>query len=275
MSRPVLHAIVERMCSGGTDLSELRAHLTELKESNAMIAERCMTPMMVAAMHGRSDVLDELISAGASVNFCGRADKASGNMLDTMNWWFNGDDRASPLYMSAAKGHLDCVARLIEANADVNLANTRDGSTPLYVACDQGQHECVERLLAAGAVVDAVRSEDGRTPLAAASALGHQECARLLCALGADVDHADISGETPMSLAYALLQSRPAEQRREACLAMLGAAVPRARVTAMQVRVGTMHAHSATAKPLARATVLLHPFPTRVLCPAVGESGGG
>ena len=74
------------------------------------------------------------------------------------------------------------MSALIEAGADINLANN-DDYTPLFVASQKGHMEVVRELLAAGAdhtlawIIDDQRKE---TPLEAAHLHGHHRIVQLL-----------------------------------------------------------------------------------------------
>ena len=193
------------------------------------------SPVMIAAAHGRSDLLEVLLSAGASPNFAGRTSDVSltnRGVAAAVDRWVNG--AASPLYVSAAGGHAACVTLLLLSGADPNQPHTKTGATPLFACCERGDAACASRLLAGGASVDQPRTSDGLTPLAICCAHGHLDCARVLVQSGASADVRSVSGETPLSLAFAFAQTLNAPQRAECCLALLshdvrsGAARPEA-----------------------------------------------
>ena len=252
---PKLQDVVERVCAKDGDINDLKMHLAHFPKQGDQKGDEMMSEcLMIAVTFGRADCLDTLIKAGGSPNFSANADVTLSTRAALMDWFVSGDDSATPLYVAAIKGHADCVKRLLAAGAEVDARHTRDGSTPLFAASDQGHAPCVEQLLAADAAVEMARTSDGRTPLGAACVHGHHDCARLLCSAGADIDHHSNSEDTPLSLAFTYLQSRSAELRREACLAMLAPkAAQRAelRINALQVRAS--HRRSiATAARLAR-----------------------
>ena len=60
---------------------------------------------------------------------------------------------------------------LIDAGANVNLAETTMGWTPLCVASENGNVDLVEVLIKAGANVNQASTTDGGTPLFVASQL--------------------------------------------------------------------------------------------------------
>ena len=218
-----LRGIVETICTQGEPSGQaLKSHLESFPLSDK---EEDGTALMVAAKHGRSDLLDILIGAGMPPNLVGRPTLDSNRgVMAAVDRWMNGE--ASALYIAAQAGHAECVSLLILANANANFEHTQDGSSPLYASCEAGHPECAARLLTAGANADHPRKTDGRTPLGAACANGHYECARLLCSHGAVVDKAPQMAEatfTPFDLAVQYSRSHASASRvMEACLAMLG-----------------------------------------------------
>ena len=117
-------------------------------------------PIVSAAIHDDSQILDLLIRHGADVNAC-----TSGG--------------STALNVAASLGRVDIAAALIRAGADVNAADAH-GWTPLMGAATRS--ECaglVDALLAAGARTDATNDE-GETAFRFASRLGNRPAVRLL-----------------------------------------------------------------------------------------------
>ena len=52
--------------------------------------------------------------------------------LDAVN--ICADDGASPLFLAAQEGHVDCIRLLLEHGADANLATTDPVALPLHAA---------------------------------------------------------------------------------------------------------------------------------------------
>jgi len=105
----------------------------------------------------------------------------------------------SPIADAASAGGLEQVRELIDAGADVNVAQT-DGSTALLWAAYQSYPEMVATLVAAGA--DPNDANDfGVTPLLQASRNGDTPVIKALLDGGADVKLTHASGETALMAA--------------------------------------------------------------------------
>ena len=93
----------------------------------------------------------------------------------------------TPTHAASLWGLKDVVSALIEAGADINLANN-DSCTPLFIASQEGHVEVVRALLAAGADHTLARDIDDQrkeTPLEAAHRQGHRSIVQLLQEYGA------------------------------------------------------------------------------------------
>lgn len=92
----------------------------------------------------------------------------------------------TPLHWAAFKNEKDCVALLLDYNADPNARAHPSGWTPLHDAAYSNSSECIELLINKGAHVDA-RANSGATPLCFAAQEDASEAARLLLNCGADL----------------------------------------------------------------------------------------
>jgi len=127
------------------------------------------TPLLVAIFAGHSDVVKELIKAGADVN--------KGNSR-----------KETPLMFASRDGYLKIVKILLAAGADVNAKSSSysDSTGPrsytaLYFASKRGHLPIVKALLATGAKVNISGTE---SPLAAAASGGHLEIVKELQKVG-------------------------------------------------------------------------------------------
>ena len=138
------------------------------------------TPLMIAALCGKSNIVEHLLNANADV------DKPNHN-------------GATPLFIAAQNGHVDVVKYLIDHGADVDKPN-HNGATPLFIAAQTGDVNVVKYLIDHGAEIDKERN-DGATPLFMAANQGDLEIVQLLLDNGAKVDHKNKQGNTPLMFA--------------------------------------------------------------------------
>lgn len=110
------------------------------------------TALFVACQGGYTNIVKELLNAGANVNAVMK-------------------DRATPLFIAAQNGHRTVVLMLLAAGSNVDDARY-DGATSLWIASQMGHDHIVKILLQKGAYVDAVRN-DGATALFKAAHKGH------------------------------------------------------------------------------------------------------
>ncbi|XP_024589797.1 ankyrin repeat domain-containing protein 27 isoform X4 [Neophocaena asiaeorientalis asiaeorientalis] len=124
------------------------------------------SPLHVAALHGRADLLLLLVKHGASV---GARDAK----------------QAVPLHLACQKGHFQVVKCLLDSNAKPNKKDI-SGNTPLLYACSRGHHEVAALLLQHGASINASNNK-GNTALHEAVIEKHVFVVELLLLHGASV----------------------------------------------------------------------------------------
>ena len=112
-------ALVKPLIEAGADVNKLASPHYFLNDASGKRRKRTdvlrdVTPVFDAADKGHTDVVMELIKAGADVNLA----TSSGD---------------TPLFMAAHNGHESCVAVLIQAGADVRKAR-KNGWTPMKIA---------------------------------------------------------------------------------------------------------------------------------------------
>ena len=198
----------KRALSSG-DLEKVR-ELIGSRNLNERTGKYKQTALMAAASEGWTTLVDEFILRGAELD-----------LVDV-----NGD---TALHYAAQFGHANCVKRLLEAGAnvnlkdrwqqtpltmaagmsdfvgqqvliehpgtDVNLASNHGGSA-LHYAAGFGQVPMLQILLRRGANINFSRMDDGITPLMNAVICRQVEAFNLLLAEGADVRPRDKSGRT-------------------------------------------------------------------------------
>ena len=149
-----------------------------------------------AALMGKYEVLDILISHDADVNY---RDPLNGlSPLHKAVSYIGGSRSAGsntlpPMDSAFGQNKKKFAEILISRGADVN-AKSKGGITPLHEA---GSKEIVELLLAHGARIES-RTDDGNTPLFGKEI---QEVAEALIAHGADANSKNEAGNTPLHFA--------------------------------------------------------------------------
>ncbi|XP_050678705.1 ankyrin repeat domain-containing protein 29 isoform X2 [Leptidea sinapis] len=122
-------------------------------------------------------------------------------LLDTGKVHIDSRDRdgTTPLILSAAMGHTQCVAELLAQGADPACCRTT-GTSALFFAAQGGFLDIARLLLDAGAAIDAP-SMDGGTPLFVASQCGHLSVVEELIARGANVNSCMKDKASPLFIA--------------------------------------------------------------------------
>ena len=118
-------------------------------------------PLHLAAFFGQRAAVERLMAAGADINAVSR------NAL-----------RNTPLHAAVAGGHVEVSLVLINAAADVNVADA-GGHTAFHIAAEAGYVPVARALFERGADAHAVDAED-RTPLSRAAAKGHTDIVDLI-----------------------------------------------------------------------------------------------
>ncbi|MFI7386466.1 ankyrin repeat domain-containing protein [Streptomyces sp. NPDC049813] len=104
------------------------------------------TPLLVASRDGHTDIVSELLAAGADVN---AVEPTFG---------------AVPLHKAVYNGHADITGLLVRApGIDLDHQGATNGYAPLHDALWHGYEDCARVLIAAGARTD-LRGHDGKSP---------------------------------------------------------------------------------------------------------------
>ncbi|KAJ9442327.1 hypothetical protein DIPPA_19608 [Diplonema papillatum] len=136
------------------------------------------TALWIASQNGHSAVVKEFIAAGASVD-------AQNKNGDTALW-------------IASQNGCSVVKELIAAGADLDVQG-KNGGTALWIASQNGC-SVVKELIAAGADLD-VQGKSGATALYVASQNGHSAVVKELIAAGANLDVQIKDGATALYVA--------------------------------------------------------------------------
>ena len=157
------------------------------------------TPLNFACLGGHIKVVRALIEANANldaINKCGETALHAALRMSSQS------------VLADGKAHDECVAALISAGANVNLADRDMGISPLFVASAEGQVGLVTSLLAAQADIDQANAS-GYTALHIACScpsgrmygLPTAACIAALLAAGADYKIKNKEGMTALDMA--------------------------------------------------------------------------
>ena len=127
-----------------------------------------LTPLLVAAQKGHTDICGLLLAHGSNVNEA---------VPDTKN---------TALHLAAGNGQNASVEALLSWGAEVNL-QSHVGFTPVHVACQEGHLLCVLTLLKAGANLT-LPNNQGSLPIHSAASRNSVEIVKTLLEHGCSPD---------------------------------------------------------------------------------------
>jgi ankyrin repeat protein len=161
-------AISSMLLANGADPNKLTAF-----DIGAEAQQRC-SPLVLAALHNRVDIISLLLSYGAKLD--------DGSMI------------TNPTFAASKMGSVNTLALLRSKGADINVTD-QDGKTALHHAVKENTHKSLDYLCQkAGATVN-TRSKKGKSPLMVAVKKGCHHCVDQLLACGADVNALDNDGK--------------------------------------------------------------------------------
>jgi ankyrin repeat protein len=132
-------AVVRRLLAAGAVVDERYPFFNGFNDDH--------TPLLVACRDGHTEIVGELLRAGADVN---AVEPTFG---------------AVPLHKAVYNGHADITGLLVgQAGVDLDFQGITNGYTPLHDALWHGYEDCARLLLGAGARLDP-RGHDGKRPL--------------------------------------------------------------------------------------------------------------
>ncbi|MDC0857423.1 ankyrin repeat domain-containing protein [Rickettsiales bacterium] len=176
-----------------------------------------MTPLMLAIREGHDDIALKLIETATTetlnnISFEGYTamtlacsennESVLSALLQRADLELNPSNcEYTPLLHASLHKNEALVNALVKKGASVNHTN-KDGVTALLVAVENDDFKLVELFITLGADVDKVRFSDGKTPLIVAIEKGNLELASKLVECDVNVNHIDLSGISPLRLAF-------------------------------------------------------------------------
>ena len=151
--------------AGAGNIGEVKRQLWLGVSPNSDFSWYANTPLIKAAVYGRTEIVKLLLEKGADVNK-------------------HNEGGETPLHYAAQHGHVRVVEILLEHGADVSAKGTGCG-TPLQWAGRNGQIKAAKLLLAYGADINQQAASESTALIKAASA-DHFEMVEFLLARGAD-----------------------------------------------------------------------------------------
>ena len=152
------------------------------------------TALHVAALHGHTQCVDELLSWGAepcsgdstaqtALHYAANQEEVLYALLSsgTARFAVNIEaepSRATPLLYAAYYGNIGAISCLIDYGADIDGADA-EGTTALHIAAFNGQRKAVKLLVKYGASLK-LRDSQGRTPVEVAEVAGHEKVVKSL-----------------------------------------------------------------------------------------------
>lgn len=130
---------VKSLIAGGAEVNTVYPHVNSFLDGH--------TPLLVAARDKHTEIVGDLLAAGAAVR--------------VEDWVFKG----APIHKATYNGNLE-ILKLIASHPDVdlNVQGPINGYTPLHDALWHGFEDCARLLIEAGAHLD-LRGHDGKTVL--------------------------------------------------------------------------------------------------------------
>ncbi|KAK8009845.1 hypothetical protein PG990_008810 [Apiospora arundinis] len=171
-----------------------------------------LSPLMVAALAGRTDVMRLLIEHGADdratndfeytllhlATITNHTEMIRFLIEDEANIEARGDRGETPLIIAAKQGWMDSVRVLVGYKADLNIRDFK-GATPLHYAVKNEDKVLIHYLIQKGADME-IGNSDGMTVLIQAAGLGHRDILSLFLNNDANVSAKDKYGRTALHL---------------------------------------------------------------------------
>ncbi|CAB3253574.1 unnamed protein product [Arctia plantaginis] len=185
----IYHKLCHPLCNCKKCCCKISRNL--LKTSPTVISRDShgLTPLHVACIHGKANIVECLIEMNSDVN------------ATDLN-------ECTPLHYASARGHQNALLLLLHSGANINQANI-DKNMPLHMAVNNGHLNCVKALIyfaehSRRKIEINCVNESGNTPLHLASKWGYEGIARLLIENGAEPSFQNKHNKTAFDYAHNL-----------------------------------------------------------------------
>lgn len=208
-----LHRAVERQ-----ELDKIRNILKENSSVVEVMDKFGLTPLMVAAQKGFTDVMEILLGFNADPNYAssngktslmiacyaGQEDAARLLRRHDVPWETRDKNGLTAVHYTADGGHDDLLLWVLRDGGPVDIEDSVNGWSPLMrVACLSGNYDVAETLIDKGADINRF-DKTGKNVLMAASMNGHFNLVRLLVDKGADIYLKNREGKTALEFARSM-----------------------------------------------------------------------
>lgn len=208
-----LHKAVARQ-----ELEKVRSILEENSSVVEVMDKFSLTPLMVAAQKGFTNIMEMLLEFNADPEYantngktslmvaCYAGQEEAARLLRQhgASWEKRDKNGLTAVHWTADGGHDDLLLWVLRDGGPVDIQDTISGWTPLMrVACLSGNYEVAETLIGKGADINK-SDKSGKTVLMAASMNGHFNLVRLLVEKGADIYLQNREGKTALEFARSM-----------------------------------------------------------------------
>jgi ankyrin repeat protein/L-ascorbate metabolism protein UlaG (beta-lactamase superfamily) len=194
------------------NLVEVKRLLSETPNRLDEKDERGSTPLLIATLNGKKEVVEYLVAQGAdikAVNMRGNTAlhlAAYGGSPDLVEYFlakgFDVNSKSltglTPLIYSIMAERPEVVKLLLAKGADITIADSTYGGSAIHWACNRKNAEIREMLLSIGADLNAISLKDGASPIFWATFAGNNDALIFLLDHGVNANSVIRGEATPL-----------------------------------------------------------------------------